>query len=292
MPLAGRRNEGASSFLVESKLLLCTNTDEVNAGIRSPDILAGNRNTQDESVLVSLGCYDQLREKLAHTEAVLAHAEFDFTDSPDVRSPKTKTRPVACRLERGSSQSEGRRGSTARRTARLTRREQQIVNLLLEGCDNAEIAGQLRIAQRTVKAYCTRPFSRFGITSGIKRVKLATCMYRSRLCSDMIFTGSAAQLNGTSASSRSSTRASVTGTSPAKLEPPSTSSRTVFEPSTTSWVCGTVSSLPCGTGREVATAGRTHVGAREPGIFPSGQLMPAKPGGCVGTWMFLTRAYK
>ena len=75
MPLAGRRNEGASSFLVESKLLLCTNTDEVNAGIRSPDILAGNRKTQDESVLVSLGCYDQLREKLAHTEAALAHAE-------------------------------------------------------------------------------------------------------------------------------------------------------------------------------------------------------------------------
>src|SRR5438445_1123097 len=175
--------------------------------------------------------------------------------APDVSRPKTKIRPVACRLERGSSQSEGRRGSTARRTLRLTRREQQIVNLLLEGCDNAEIAGQLRIAHRTVKAYFNRLFLRFGITSGIKRVKLATFMYRSRLCSDMIFTGSAAQLNGNSASSPSSPRASVTGTSPAKLEPPSTSSRTVFEPSTTSWVCGTVSSLPCGTGREVATAG-------------------------------------
>ena len=156
--------------------------------------------------------------------------------APDVRSPKTKTRPVACRLERGSSQSEGRRGSTARRTARLTRREQQIVNLLLEGCDNAEIAGQLRIAQRTVKAYFNRLFLRFGITSGIKRVKLATFMYRSRLCSDMIFTGSDAQLNGNSASSPSSPRASVTGTS-FVLEPPSTSSRTIFEPSTTSWVC-------------------------------------------------------
>jgi DNA-binding NarL/FixJ family response regulator len=143
--------------------------------------------------------------------------------APDVRSPKTKTRPVACRLERGSSQSEGRRGSTARRTLRLTRREQQIVNLLLEGRDNAEIAGQLRIAHRTVKAYFNRLFLRFGITSGIKRVKLATFMYRSRLCSDMIFTGSAAQLNGNSASSPSSPRASVTGTSPAKLEPPSTS---------------------------------------------------------------------
>jgi hypothetical protein len=47
-----------------------TNTDEVNTGIRSPDILAENHNTQDESVLVCLS-YDQLREKLAHTEAAL-----------------------------------------------------------------------------------------------------------------------------------------------------------------------------------------------------------------------------
>src|SRR5206468_8619335 len=73
--------------------------------------------------------------------------------APDVRSPKTKTRPVACRLERGSSQSEGRRGSTARRTLRLTRREQQIVNLLLEGCDSAEIARHLRLDHRTGSPY-------------------------------------------------------------------------------------------------------------------------------------------
>src|SRR5207245_5368322 len=73
IPLAGRRNEGASSFLVESKLLLCTNTDEVNTGISSPHLLAENHNTQDESGLVCLS-YDQLRES-AHTEAALAHAE-------------------------------------------------------------------------------------------------------------------------------------------------------------------------------------------------------------------------
>ena len=72
MPLAGRRNEGASSFLVESKLLLCTNTDEVNTGISSPDSLAENHKTQqDESGLVCLS-YDQQREKLAYTEAALA----------------------------------------------------------------------------------------------------------------------------------------------------------------------------------------------------------------------------
>src|SRR6266852_8000815 len=141
------------------------------------------------------------------------------------------------------------------RSVRMGAREQQIVDLLLQGCDNGEIAGQLRIARRTVKAHFNRLFLRFGITSGIKRVKLATFLYRSRLCSDMIFTGSDAQLNGNTASSPS---ASVTGTPLAKLEPPSTSSRTVFEPSTTSWVCGTVSSLPCGTGRGVGPGGRTQ----------------------------------
>src|SRR5216683_2037909 len=111
--------------------------------------------------------------------------------APDVRSPKTKTktRPVACRLERGSSQSEGRSGSTAGRTTRLTRREQQIVDLLLEGCDDAEIAGQLRIARRTVKAHFNRLFLRFGITSGIKRVKLATLLYRRQLCLQTTVTG-------------------------------------------------------------------------------------------------------
>src|SRR5579863_2562673 len=67
-------------------------------------------------------------------------------------------------------------------TVRLGPREQQIVELLLQGCDNAEIAQQLNIARRTVKAHFNRLFLRFGITSGIKRVKLATLLYRRQLC--------------------------------------------------------------------------------------------------------------
>jgi DNA-binding NarL/FixJ family response regulator len=59
-------------------------------------------------------------------------------------------------------------------TIRLGRREQQIVELLLQGCDNADIAKQLNMARRTVKAHFNRLFLLFGITSGIKRVKLAT----------------------------------------------------------------------------------------------------------------------
>ena len=60
-------------------------------------------------------------------------------------------------------------------------REQQIVDLLLQGCDNSEIAHDLHIAERTVKAHFNRLFLRFGIKGGIKRVKLATLLYRRQL---------------------------------------------------------------------------------------------------------------
>jgi DNA-binding NarL/FixJ family response regulator len=63
-------------------------------------------------------------------------------------------------------------------------REQQLVELLLQGCDNAEIARDLNIAERTVKAHFNRLFQRYGIKGGIKRVKLATLLYRRQLCSE------------------------------------------------------------------------------------------------------------
>ena len=60
-------------------------------------------------------------------------------------------------------------------------RERQIVDLLLQGCDNSEIARDLNIAERTVKAHLNHMFVRFGIKGGIKRVKLATLFYRRQL---------------------------------------------------------------------------------------------------------------
>jgi DNA-binding NarL/FixJ family response regulator len=47
---------------------------------------------------------------------------------------------------------------------------------LLIGCDNAEIASELGMKERTIKAHFTRMFCRFGIhgASEIKRVRLAT----------------------------------------------------------------------------------------------------------------------
>ena len=66
----------------------------------------------------------------------------------------------------------------------LRPREQQVVELLLQGCDNDEISKQLNMARRTVKAHFNRLFLRFGIIGGVKRVKLATLLYRRQLCSE------------------------------------------------------------------------------------------------------------
>ena len=66
-------------------------------------------------------------------------------------------------------------------TVRLGPVDEQIVNLLLQGCDNPEIAKELNMPERTVKARFNRLFLRFGITGGIKRVKLATILYCGQL---------------------------------------------------------------------------------------------------------------
>lgn len=63
------------------------------------------------------------------------------------------------------------------------KRERQVLDLLLQGCDNKEIATELGIKPRTVKAYFHRLFTRLKIRDGVKRVKLAVLIYREQLCS-------------------------------------------------------------------------------------------------------------
>jgi hypothetical protein len=113
-------------------------------------------------------------------------------------------------------------------------REQQIADLLLEGCDNAEIAKQLKMARRTVKAHFNRLFLRFGIRSGIKRVKLATLLYRRQLCLEGSAMDSGDQVKESSESSNSSPKDSRIAKLHKPLEPPNTSSKTIFELSMTS----------------------------------------------------------
>ena len=56
---------------------------------------------------------------------------------------------------------------------KVTPRDQQILNLLVQGCSNKEIGSELNIAPLTVKQHLRTLFSRAGIRKGAKRVKLA-----------------------------------------------------------------------------------------------------------------------
>ena len=67
---------------------------------------------------------------------------------------------------------------------KLNPREEKIADLLLNACSNAEIARELGIAVRTVKAHFNRMFLIYGVTDGIKRVKLAVLLYRERTACD------------------------------------------------------------------------------------------------------------
>jgi DNA-binding NarL/FixJ family response regulator len=63
----------------------------------------------------------------------------------------------------------------------LSPRQVAIMEMVCQGAGNFEIADKLGCKARTVKAHMNRTFIRFGITNGIKRVKLATRLYREDL---------------------------------------------------------------------------------------------------------------
>jgi DNA-binding NarL/FixJ family response regulator len=68
---------------------------------------------------------------------------------------------------------------------KITPRDEEVLQLLVQGCSNKEIAVQLRISPRTVKQHLRTLFLRAGIRDGRKRVKLATAMFqkeRRELC--------------------------------------------------------------------------------------------------------------
>jgi DNA-binding NarL/FixJ family response regulator len=60
---------------------------------------------------------------------------------------------------------------------KITPRDEQVLQLLMQGCSNEEIASQLNISPRTVKQPLRTLFLRAGIQDGRKRVKLATAMF-------------------------------------------------------------------------------------------------------------------
>jgi DNA-binding NarL/FixJ family response regulator len=71
---------------------------------------------------------------------------------------------------------------------KITRRDQQVLRRLAQGCSTKEIAGHLNLSPRTVEQHLRTLFLRAGITEGRKRVKLATAMFAKEMesCSPAI----------------------------------------------------------------------------------------------------------
>jgi hypothetical protein len=132
-------------------------------------------------------------------------------------------------------------------TVRLAPREQQIADLLLQGCDNDEIGKELKMARRTVKAHFNRLFLRFGIRDGVKRVKLATLLYRRQLCSEANAPENEVPANESAKLLNSSPKDLRTEKSLTQSEQQNTSSRTTSEPFMTNSGSGTESNSPSGT---------------------------------------------
>ena len=60
---------------------------------------------------------------------------------------------------------------------KITSRDWEVLNLLVQGCSNKEIAAELDISPRTVKRHLRTLFLRAGIRQGRKRVILATAVF-------------------------------------------------------------------------------------------------------------------
>ena len=61
----------------------------------------------------------------------------------------------------------------------LSSKERQVAKLLLDGAPNSDIAKELGMSLRTVKAYMNRLFCLYKIDEGgVRRVRLAVQMYR------------------------------------------------------------------------------------------------------------------
>jgi len=65
---------------------------------------------------------------------------------------------------------------------KITRRDEQVLKLLVQGCSNKEIAAELKISPRTVKQHLRTLFLRAGINrDASKRVILATEFLKSSI---------------------------------------------------------------------------------------------------------------
>jgi DNA-binding NarL/FixJ family response regulator len=122
------------------------------------------------------GLYPSVQAGETLANYLLSHSMIDFTST---RKSQSK---VFANQQRGNAMSD-------LSDIKITRRDEPVLRLLVEGCSNKEIAEQLNISPRTGKQHLRTLFLRAGIKDGRKRVKLATAVFQREqreLCNHVI----------------------------------------------------------------------------------------------------------
>lgn len=63
----------------------------------------------------------------------------------------------------------------------LTPRQREFAKLLLEGCDNREMAARMKVCTRTVKQFAAQMYRRYDVVGVGSRVRLALLLYRKQV---------------------------------------------------------------------------------------------------------------
>jgi hypothetical protein len=135
-------------------------------------------------------------------------------------------------------------------SVKVTPRDQQVLNLLVQGCSNKEIAGQLNISPRTVKQHFANIVSACRYPRRAEAREVDNCDVQQRGGAIMTPRERLTKLPSWSG------RDSRTGRSAGSSAPANRSSRIIFETRSTSSACGAGWSWPCTSPAMVERTGR------------------------------------
>jgi DNA-binding NarL/FixJ family response regulator len=128
-------------------------------------------------MLTSDGSAEIVRSALAcGAHGFIVHGELHPDDLPRavraIAAGQVWLSPSAAAVAVQSVRSRAEAESAMRLRFGLTRRERQLVELLVDGLSNAEIAATLVLAEKTVKNHLNHVYAKLGVTSRAQAVAL------------------------------------------------------------------------------------------------------------------------
>lgn len=128
--------------------------------------------------LAERGCRMPVIVMTAHGDVESARSAFrsqavDFLEKPIDHDRLTTAIEEALGRQRADRAADGERAEIARRIAQLTPREREVMDLVVAGRHNREIAAALAISPRTVEVHKARMMAKIGVENVADLVRLS-----------------------------------------------------------------------------------------------------------------------